>query len=36
VERLLKIAKVNEEAGFDSIWSPDHLLFIPPGIVPEA
>ena len=36
VERLLKIAKVNEEAGFDSIWFPDHLLFIPPGIVPEA
>ena len=25
-----------EEAGFDSIWVPDHLLFIPPGIVPEA
>jgi alkanesulfonate monooxygenase SsuD/methylene tetrahydromethanopterin reductase-like flavin-dependent oxidoreductase (luciferase family) len=36
VDKLLKIAKVNEEAGFDSIWVPDHLLFIPPGIVPEA
>jgi alkanesulfonate monooxygenase SsuD/methylene tetrahydromethanopterin reductase-like flavin-dependent oxidoreductase (luciferase family) len=36
VERLFKIAKVNEEAGFDSIWFADHLLFIPPGIVPEA
>jgi len=36
VEKLFKIAKVNEEAGFDSIWAPDHLLFIPPGIVPEA
>lgn len=36
VEKLFKIAKVNEEAGFDSIWVPDHLLFIPPGIVPEA
>lgn len=36
VENLLRIAKVNEEAGFDSIWAPDHLLFIPPGIVPEA
>jgi 5,10-methylenetetrahydromethanopterin reductase len=36
VEKLLRIAKVNEEAGFDSIWFPDHLLFIPPGIVPEA
>ena len=35
-ERLLRIAKVNEEAGFDSIWTPDHLLFMPPGIVPEA
>ena len=36
VDKLLKIARVNEEAGFDSIWAPDHLLFIPPGIVPEA
>jgi alkanesulfonate monooxygenase SsuD/methylene tetrahydromethanopterin reductase-like flavin-dependent oxidoreductase (luciferase family) len=36
VDRLLKIARVNEEAGFDSIWLPDHLLFIPPGTVPEA
>lgn len=36
VKKLLDIAKVNERAGFDSIWAPDHLLFIPPGIVPEA
>ena len=36
VKKLIGIAKVNEEAGFDSIWVPDHLLFIPPGIVPEA
>ena len=36
VEKLFRIAKVNEEAGFDSIWVPDHILFIPPGIVPEA
>lgn len=36
VDKLFKIAKMNEEAGFDSIWFPDHLLFIPPGIVPEA
>jgi len=36
VDKLLKIAKVNEEAGFDSLWFPDHVLFIPPGIVPEA
>ncbi len=36
VDKLLKIAKLNEDAGFDSIWMPDHLLFIPPGIVPEA
>ncbi len=36
VDKLLKIAKINEEAGFDSIWAPDHLLFIPPGVVPEA
>lgn len=36
VDNLTKIAKVNEEAGFDSIWAPDHLLFVPPGTVPEA
>lgn len=36
VEKLFRIAKVNEEAGFDSIWFPDHLLFMPPGTVPEA
>jgi alkanesulfonate monooxygenase SsuD/methylene tetrahydromethanopterin reductase-like flavin-dependent oxidoreductase (luciferase family) len=36
VKKLLRIAQVNEEAGFDSVWVPDHLLFIPPGIVPEA
>ena len=36
VDKLLKIAKTNEEAGFDSIWFADHLLFIPPGIVPDA
>ncbi len=36
VDKLFKIAKINEEAGFDSVWTPDHLLFIPPGIVPEA
>lgn len=36
VEKIFKIAKANEEAGFNSIWFPDHVLFIPPGIVPEA
>lgn len=36
VDKLLKIAQINEEAGFDSLWFPDHLLFIPYGIVPEA
>lgn len=36
VKKLSSIAKANEQAGFDSIWAPDHLLFIPPGIVPEA
>ncbi len=35
-EKIMKIARVNEEAGFDSIWAPDHLLFVPPGTVPEA
>jgi len=32
----MRIAKLNEEAGFDSLWIPDHILFLPPGIVPEA
>jgi len=36
VDALLRIARVNEEAGFHSIWAPDHLLFVPPGTVPEA
>lgn len=36
VDKLIKVAKINEEAGFDSIWAPDHVLFIPPGIVPDA
>ena len=36
VDKLLSIAKANEEAGFDSIWIPDHLLFVPPGITPDA
>ncbi len=36
VEKLLNIARVNEEAGFNSIWAPDHLLFVPTGIVPEG
>jgi len=36
VDKLLNIARVNEEAGFDSIWAADHLLFVPPGTVPEG
>ncbi len=36
VNKLIRIAKVNEEAGFDSIWIPDHLIFIPYGTTPEA
>jgi alkanesulfonate monooxygenase SsuD/methylene tetrahydromethanopterin reductase-like flavin-dependent oxidoreductase (luciferase family) len=36
VEKLLNIARVNEEAGFNSIWAPDHLLFVPTGTVPEG
>jgi len=36
VEKLLTIARVNEEAGFTSIWAPDHLLFVPTGTVPEG
>lgn len=34
--KLSKIAVANEKSGFDSIWVPDHLVFVPPGIVPEA
>lgn len=34
--KLINIAKINENAGFDSIWVPDHLLFIPYGITPNA
>ena len=36
VDKLLSIARVNEEAGFHSLWAPDHLLFVPPGTVPEG
>lgn len=36
VEKLLNIARINEDAGFHSIWAPDHLLFVPAGIVPEG
>jgi len=36
VDKIIQIARVNEEAGFNSIWAPDHLLFVPPGTVPEA
>jgi len=36
VGKLLNIARVNEEAGFNSLWAPDHLLFVPTGIVPEG
>jgi alkanesulfonate monooxygenase SsuD/methylene tetrahydromethanopterin reductase-like flavin-dependent oxidoreductase (luciferase family) len=36
IDKLLGVAKLNETAGFNSLWVPDHLLFIQPGIVPEA
>ena len=36
VGKLIEVARINEEAGFDSLWAPDHLLFVPAGIVPEA
>ena len=36
VEKLIRIAKLNEEAGFSSLWVPDHLLFVPQGTTPEA
>ena len=36
VNKLVEIARANEEAGFNSIWAPDHLLFVPTGTVPEA
>ncbi|RLI39116.1 hypothetical protein DRO60_02105 [Candidatus Bathyarchaeota archaeon] len=36
VEKLIRIAKLNEDAGFSSLWVPDHLLFVPYGTTPEA
>ncbi|HIH78629.1 MAG TPA: LLM class flavin-dependent oxidoreductase [Halobacteria archaeon] len=37
VNKLVNIARINEEAGFESVWVPDHLLFIPSGdFVPDA
>ena len=36
VESLIKIGVRTEKAGFDSIWAADHLLMIPPGIVPDV
>jgi len=36
VEKLLDIARMNEEAGFDSIWVPDHVVFLQSGTTPEA
>ncbi len=36
VGSLIRVAKRIEDAGFDSVWVPDHLLMIPTGIVPEA
>jgi len=36
-DKLINIARINEEAGFESVWVPDHLLFIPSGdFVPDA
>jgi len=35
-QKLIRIAKVNENAGFNSVWVPDHILFINGEVVPEA
>ncbi|BDC35501.1 MAG: LLM class flavin-dependent oxidoreductase [Candidatus Methanoliparum thermophilum] len=37
VDKLVNIARINEEAGFESVWVPDHILFMPSGdFVPDA
>jgi len=36
VDEILEIARVSEEAGFDSVWTGDHLLHFPGRTVPEA
>lgn len=36
VDEILKATRASEEAGFDSVWSGDHLLHFPGRTVPEA
>jgi alkanesulfonate monooxygenase SsuD/methylene tetrahydromethanopterin reductase-like flavin-dependent oxidoreductase (luciferase family) len=36
VAELLDMAMVNEEAGFNSVWSGDGLVYFPPSTIPEA
>ncbi|MHA1709973.1 MAG: LLM class flavin-dependent oxidoreductase [Candidatus Baldrarchaeia archaeon] len=36
VNKVMEIAKMTEDAGFDSIVVPDHLLMVPPGFTPNA
>lgn len=36
VDEILEIARVCEEAEFDSVWTGDHLLHFPGRTVPEA
>lgn len=36
VNHILDAARASEEAGFDSVWTGDHLLHFPGSTVPEA
>lgn len=36
LDEILEIARVSEEAEFDSVWTGDHLLHFPGRTVPEA
>jgi len=36
VEGLIGFAKTAEDAGFDTLWFPDHIVFMAPRITPEV
>jgi len=36
VKDLINFAKKSEDAGFDSVWYPDHILFMAKKLTPEA
>lgn len=36
VEGLISYAKTAEDAGFDTLWFPDHIVFMAPRVTPEV